>query len=135
TLQVGRRALNHRRMLVCGDASDAVKALEARDPKRVHTRVTNGEKPPVVLMFPGQGVQHVNMGAELYQTEPVFREQIDVCAEILQPQLGIDLRKVLYPSAEKMEEAKAQLTQTRITQPAIFSVNYALAKLWTAWGV
>jgi len=135
TLQTGRRAFSHRRMLVCRDTKDAAEALQTRDPKRVLARVSEEQNSPVVFMFPGQGVQHVKMGAELYRTEAVFREQIDACAEILQPQLGLDLRKVLYPADDKMDEAKAQLTETRLTQPAIFSVDYALARLWMSWGV
>src|SRR5439155_6909745 len=130
TLQVGRRAFNHRRMLVCRDIKDTAEALQGREDKRVLTRVAERENPPVVFMFPGQGVQHVNMGAELYRSEPVFREQIDLCAEILRPQVGVDLRHILYPTADKMNEAKAQLGETRLTQPAIFAVDYAVAKLW-----
>src|SRR5262249_55479566 len=91
TLKVGRRAFNHRRMLVCRGLEDATEALQAREAKRLLTRVVERENPPVVFMFPGQGAQHVNMGRELYETEPVFREQIDLCAELLKQELRTDL--------------------------------------------
>jgi phthiocerol/phenolphthiocerol synthesis type-I polyketide synthase E len=86
-------------------------------------------------MFPGQGAQYVNMASELYQVEPVFREQVDRCSELLKPYLVLDLRQVFYPSQEQAEEAAQQLQQTAITQPALFAIEYALAKLWMQWGV
>src|SRR6266478_4344327 len=75
------------------------------------------------------------MGLELYEREPVFREQVNACCEILSPHLGFDLRAVLYPTAGKAEEAQKQITQTAVAQPALFVVEYALAKLWLTWGV
>ncbi|HZI33802.1 MAG TPA: acyltransferase domain-containing protein, partial [Candidatus Binatia bacterium] len=135
TLHTGRHDFSHRRLLVGRDANDAANALEANDPKRIFTGSTNCKNPPVTFMFPGQGAQQVNMGLEIYQTEPVFREQVDVCCELLKPALGFDLRQMLYPGPERNEEAGQKLTQTAITQPALFVIEYALAKLWMSWGV
>jgi acyl transferase domain-containing protein len=138
TLQVGRRAFDHRRILVSRDAITAAEALEKGDPKHLfsYERDANADVPSVVFMFPGQGAQYVTMGADLYRTEPVFKEEIDRCAEILAPCLaGLDLREILYPSADKIKEAEALLIQTRITQPALFAIEYALAKLWMSWGI
>ena len=77
----------------------------------------------------------MNMGRGLYESEPVFRSQVDECAEILQPHLGKDLRTILYPSDEDAAAAQDELTQTAITQPALFVTSYALAKLWEHWGI
>jgi acyl transferase domain-containing protein len=152
TLQVGRRAFGHRRALICRDVADAVGALETLDPSRVLTscqsasddkgqdaRATlspgeEGER-AVVFMFPGQGAQHVRMSLELYEEEPFFRELVDRCSEQLRPHLGFDLRAVLYPEPEQAAQAQEQLAQTRVAQPALFVVEYALAKLWMRWGV
>ncbi len=135
TLQAGRREFTHRRMLVCREADEAVRVLEARDAKQIFTRVVERENPPVVFMFPGQGAQRVNMARELYGHGPVFREQMDRCCEVLTLHLGLDLRTVLYPSENEAERAAGQLTQTAVTQPALFAVEYALARLWMSWGV
>jgi len=135
TLQVGRKKLNHRRVIVCRDLEDAVRALDTLDARRVFTSLQEPKNRPVVFLFPGQGAQYVSMGLELYQAEPIFREQIDKCSEILKPHLGFDLRDVLYPSDEALEEAKEKLNQTFVTQPALFVTEYALAKQWMAWGV
>jgi len=135
TLQVGRRAFNHRRIIVCPDVEDAVSALEAVDSKRIATAYQDKRNPPVTFMFSGQGAQYVGMGSELYRTESRFREQIDRCSEILQSHLSLDIREILYPDNAGAEEAARRLNQTAITQPALFVVEYALARLWMAWGV
>ncbi|HEY9009595.1 MAG TPA: beta-ketoacyl synthase N-terminal-like domain-containing protein, partial [Devosia sp.] len=138
TLQVGRRHFAHRRSVVCRDVPDAIRTIEKRDPKRIATyeRDLDADAPAVVFMFPGQGSQYVGMGADLYRDQPVFKEEMDRCAVILKPALdGLDLRDILYPAADKTKEAEELLIQTRITQPALFAIEYALAKLWMSWGV
>ena len=135
TLQVGRGNFGHRRALVCKDTTDALSAFETRDPARLFTLFQEPRHRPVVFMFPGQGTQHVGMASELYQNEPVFREHLDVCAEQLILHLDLDLREVLYPTTAGEEEAARLLGQTFVTQPALFSIEYALAQLWMSWGV
>ncbi|NQE32467.1 type I polyketide synthase [Microcoleus asticus] len=135
TLQVGRRAFSHRRIVVCNDIEEGITTLDTLDAKRVFTSFQESKDRPVVFMFSGQGSQYINMSLELYQVEPTFREQIELCSEILKPHLEIDLRDVLYPSESQAEAATNQLKQTAITQPALFAIEYALAKLWMSWGV
>ncbi|WP_375491400.1 SDR family NAD(P)-dependent oxidoreductase [uncultured Nostoc sp.] len=146
TLQVGRAEFNHRRVLVCEDIEDVV----LQDPERVFTglvesgvhvgaasrrEVTPQEYRPIVFMFPGQGAQYVDMGKELYQTEPIFQQQVDLCCQLLQPHLGLDLRSLIYPNESESKAAAERLQQTDITQPALFVIEYALAKLWMSWGI
>lgn len=135
TLQTGRKAFNYRRSVVCSDRADARRALESLPPQQVATRHIDSRDPAVVFMFPGQGSQYVNMGANLYEREPVFRETVDRCCEILQPLLGRDLREVLYPGDGNSEAAAQSLRETFFTQPALFTIEYALAQLWMSWGV
>lgn len=135
TLQVGRRGFNHRRLLVCQGVEDAISSLQTQSLHRVLTHIQELREPSIVFLFPGQGSQYVNMGLELYQTEPTFRNQIDRCSAILKPHLGFDLLSVLYPSVACMEAATQQLQQTAIAQPALFAIEYALAQLWMSWGV
>jgi acyl transferase domain-containing protein len=135
TLHVGRKKLNHRRVIICRDMEDAARALETLDARRVFTSLQEPRNRPVVFMFPGQGAQYVRMGQELYEAQRVFRDEVDSCAEILKPHLGFDLRDVLYPAETAFEEAKEKLNQTFVTQPALFVTEYALAKQWLEWGV
>ncbi len=135
TYQVGRRAFSHRRILVCHDLDDAVSSLEMFAPKHLFTAIAEPRERSVVFMFSGQGEQYVDMARELYQVEATFRSSVDICAELLRPHLGLDLRHVLYPSPQEAESAIEQLQQTAIIQPALFVIEYALAKLWMQWGV
>jgi non-ribosomal peptide synthase protein (TIGR01720 family) len=136
TLQIGRRAFGHRRLVVCENLEMAIDALESSEVGRGMTQFHTERERPVVFMFPGQGAQYVNMGSELYRSERVFREQVDKCARLLLPRLDFDLRTVLYPQDERqIAEATQRLQQTSITQPALFVIEYALAQLWLQWGV
>ncbi len=135
TLQEGRKAFAYRRILVANGVEDAIKLLQARDSKRVHSCTAFEGDATVAFMFPAQGAQYVNMGRDLYEAEPVFREQIDRCVKHLRPLLELDLRNLLFPEDKDVEEASEQLRQTRFTQPAMFTVDYALARLWMSWGI
>jgi amino acid adenylation domain-containing protein len=135
TLQAGRRAFPCRRTVIARDVTEAIAALTQKDRKRVQTRLRPSEKPEVYFLFPGQGSQHANMAREIYDTEPVFHETVDRCAKILLPHLGADLRTLLYPPNGATEEAKRRVTETIAAQPAIFTIEYALAQLWMSWGV
>ncbi len=134
TLQTGRRSFPHRQIVVGRDAAEVVAALRSLDPARTATAAAGDHERPVVFLFPGQGSQHPDMALELYRGEAVFRAEVDRCAEILRPHLGLDLREVLYPSADR-ESAAQRLERTELTQPALFVVEYALARLWMSWGV
>jgi len=135
TLQTGRKAFNHRRFIVCDDVGDAVQRLKSLDPQHVKTHHLESRDPEVVFMFPGQGAQYVNMGLNLYEHEPVFRQAVDQCAEILKPLLDRDIREIIYPNDSASEAAEELLRKTAFQQPAIFTIEYALAKLWGSWGV
>ncbi|TVZ39064.1 amino acid adenylation domain-containing protein [Alteromonadaceae bacterium 2753L.S.0a.02] len=86
----------------------------------------------VVFLFPGQGSQLPGMAQRLYDTQPVFADIIDTCAETLLPLLQKDIRSLVF------EEAKANpdiLNETSVTQPVLFAFETALASLWLHWGV
>lgn len=152
TLQTGRGALAHRRTAVVQSVTDAVAALESRDPKRVETATASQSERPVVFLFPGVGDHYVNMGAQLYREEPAFRKHVDRCAELLRPLLGEDLRNALYRRGESDLPAVGNLFQAfaraRSNEPAtdpigrmplahaaVFVTEYALAMLLMDWGI
>lgn len=135
TLHLGRKPLPYRRVVVCGTLADAIEGLETLIPKTVTSELCAEGERPVVFLFPGQGTQYAGMTRQLYETEPVFRTHVDRCSSLLQNSLKLDLRKILYPEEQHLDEAAAALERTEITQPALFVVEYALAQLWMSWGL
>ncbi|MGZ4112662.1 MAG: type I polyketide synthase, partial [Tumebacillaceae bacterium] len=99
TLEVGRRAFNHRRVVAVNGREDAVATLRALDPKRVLSKSTELDERPIAFMFSGQGSQYPNMARDLYQSEPVFQQHVDHCASVLKNHLGLDIRDLIYPQA------------------------------------
>jgi non-ribosomal peptide synthase protein (TIGR01720 family) len=133
TLQVGRQPFRYRRMVVCQDRLEAAAALDDR------ARVVNGHHEGadrrVAFMFTGQGAQRPGLGRELYRTERTFREHVDECAGAFEARIGFDIRSVMFPGPPDSDRAAERLSQTHITQPALFAFEYALAKLWMSWGI
>src|SRR5690606_29843473 len=135
TLQTGRKYFNYRRIIVGGSIADISLALERSNPKKTASRELTSGNPEIIFMFPGQGSQYVNMGKNLYDDEIVFKDAVDTCCKILQLHLGLDLRTILYPKDSEREKAEKLLRETVYTQPALFTIGYALAKLWMSWGI
>ena len=133
TLHVGRTGRSHRRALVARDREDAVAALA--EPGRLLSSVQTFRGRRVAFMFPGQGPQHVGMGRELYETEPGFRDRMRECAEAVRPHWEHDLLALLYPDHGAGTDASNALDRTVVAQPAIFAVEWALARLLMDWGV
>ncbi len=131
TLAVGRRVFGHRRVVLCRDREQALAALNGVDGPQRLSGVARERRPSVVLLYPGQGAQRANMGRKLYESEAVYRETVDRCAEVLKRELGVDLRTMLYGEESRSE----QLRQTQWAQPALFVTEYALTQQLRAWGV
>ncbi len=135
TLQTGRKNLPYRQIFVCKNHQEAVAAMGETDPSRQTANHLESSHMDVVFMFPGQGSQYANMSSDLYGAEPEFRRQVDLCCEIIQPYLSLDLRQVLYPGASAPADASERLERTLLAQPALFVIEYALAKLLMSWGI
>jgi acyl transferase domain-containing protein len=154
TLQGGRREMPHRRVLAVRDGEDAAALLEARHPDRVATSAVGDELRSVAFLFPGVGDQYPQMARGLYQSEPVFRAEMDRCAGIVRARFGVDLLAAILPGDAPAEPAPGagvdlramlagdqpdpdaeRLNRTEVAQPAVFAVEYALAKLWMSWGI
>ena len=86
----------------------------------------------IAFLFTGQGSQYWGMGRELFETQPLFRSILQQCDQILTARAEIPLLDLLY---SEQEQTTDQLSQTKYTQPALFAIEYALAKLWQSWGV
>lgn len=149
TGQVGRHTYNYRQVIVCQNQQDSINALSTNS----HTNNLKGEVlsekiPEIIFLFPGQGTQYLNMGRDLYQSETIFREHLDQCAESLTPLLEQDIREIIYPDSEqkdkqndvhgdkKSDEINSErLNQTYMAQPILFAIEYSLAQLLISWGI
>ena len=127
TLAVGRQGHAHRAFYVSDSVEDLQQAL-LHSPEAASNEAADKE---LVFMFPGQGSQYVDMAKGLYQQEPLFKQTVDECARLLQPQLDVDIRTIIYPA----DDTQTAINETRLTQPALFVVEYALATLWQSWGI
>ncbi|MEM9002217.1 MAG: type I polyketide synthase, partial [Cyanobacteria bacterium P01_F01_bin.86] len=134
TANAGRSHFTHRLGIVAANKETLVQQLQAFLAKDIR-RASSPVRHKTAFLFTGQGAQYVGMGRQLYETEPVFRNAIDHCADLLS-QEGIDLLGVLYPDSKVGESGELEaLHQTANTQPAIFALSHALTKLWRGWGI
>jgi acyl transferase domain-containing protein len=134
TLQIGRTAFKHRRVVAGANADEIIQSLEAIDAKRVVAGEAGDADPSLAFMFSGGGAQYASMGAELYRHEPVFREEADRCFAILSKILDFDPKTLLYPTGD-VEAAGRELERPSRALPALFLTQYALAKLLMSWGL
>ncbi len=131
TLARGRKAFAQRLAFTCQSAQEAVDILQTEKYNLSEDKHFSN----AVFMFPGQGSQYAGMAKELYQDEQTFKETVDACAVLLQPLLNQDIRTILFPNTDDVAQANLHLQETHITQPCLFTIEYALAKLWIHWGV
>ncbi|NJK65044.1 MAG: acyltransferase domain-containing protein, partial [Synechococcaceae cyanobacterium SM2_3_1] len=96
----------------------------------VSGRSSGSTQPRTCFLFTGQGSQYVGMGKELYETQPIFKRELDRCAQILDAYLDPPLLNILYPG-----KGTSPLDQTAYTQPALFTLEYSLAQVWMHWGI
>jgi phthiocerol/phenolphthiocerol synthesis type-I polyketide synthase E len=128
----GRRTDTLRLAAVVHDRQQAVAVLGAPEHDNVFVGESlddPGSDSETVFLFPGQGAQYPGMARGLYESEPVFAERFDLCAEGFLQELGIDLR------AEVFDGPGTNLARTDHAQPALFAVEYALAALLDHYGV
>ncbi|NVJ24881.1 amino acid adenylation domain-containing protein [Myxococcus sp. AM011] len=135
TRNVGRGAFEHRLAVVARDRAELLARLRTPSSGRVLEDVAAARERRVAFLFPGQGAQSLGMGRELYGAELGFRKAVDTCLREVGPALERVLRDVLLPGPGAEAAAREALGDPRHALPALFCVEYALAKLWESWGI
>ncbi|NET57684.1 MAG: aminotransferase class III-fold pyridoxal phosphate-dependent enzyme [Symploca sp. SIO2E6] len=140
TANLGRAHFNHRLAVIASNLDELTQKLRQYTVGEEVVGVFAGELsksssyPQVAFLFTGQGSQYENMGRQLYETQPTFRQALEQCDQILRPYLEYSLLEVLYPQ-DSQQSSSSLLNQTAYTQPSLFALEYALFKLWQSWGI
>ncbi len=133
TLKTGRRTFKYRDFVVASSSEDASGTLIERK-EQEGNRLKEDLNASVVFMFPGQGSQYFEMARDIYNQEPFFKEIMDRGLESLNKLTGEDYAAVLGYSVDDQVDPN-RINNTLYTQPLLFLVEYALAKMMMQWGV
>ncbi|MFJ3221690.1 type I polyketide synthase, partial [Kitasatospora sp. NPDC086801] len=132
SLVSSRASLEHRAVVLAEDlesALDGLRAVAAAEPASGVVAGVARSGGRTGLVFTGQGVQRLGMGAELARVFPVFGAALDeVCGE-LDRHLEVPVRGVVFGGDAGL------LDETGYAQPALFAVEVALFRLLESWGV
>lgn len=135
TQNVGRDTYQCKKFVVADSSEELVSSLRAPSPAESKAGSQPAGATGIVFLYPGQGTQRLNIARGLYEHEPVLRQHVDVCAQILKDRFGLDLKRVLYPAAEQEAEAARQLSRPEFTLPLLMTIEYSLTRLWMSWGI
>ena len=136
TANTGRQPFSQRLALVIADRDELMARLRQAAARETGVGVRRGQArggrtPVIAWLFTGQGAQYAGMGRELYETQPTFRDALNQCARLLDDHLEKPLLSVIFPA----DPEDATIHDTTYTQPALFAIEYALARLWQSWGL
>ena len=131
TLQVGRGAKPHRRMVCCRTREEAVHAMTGKEGSRPATFHPLIEDRPLFFLFPGLGSQYRGMGRALALREPIFRTELERCCRECEA-LGIHIAPEFFDKANTEE---LDVHDFEIAQAMMFAVQYSLAVLLMEWGI
>lgn len=131
TLGVGRSPFERRAAIVCSSAKNAREGLSAAAAGRDHNNLVVGravKAPRVAFLYSGQGSQTPGMGRHLFDSEPVFRDALTRCAELLDGRFDQPLFEVMFGNGGTIHD-------TRYAQPCLFAFQYAMTALLASWGI
>ena len=140
TANTGRTHFNHRLAIIASDqqelAAKLAKISAGEEPLGVFSGKlpSNNKSPLIACLFTGQGSQYIDMGRQLYETQPLFRETLEQCDRLLQPYIEKSILEIIYPE-DSQQLNNSLINQTAYTQPALFAIEYALFQLWQSWGI
>lgn len=130
TYQIGRKHFSQRLALVATSQEELRERLQAISAGNGIASKKLGSN-EVIFMFPGQGAQYQQMGKGLYESEALFRAEMDRGFNWLKENTGTDFKAIVYPEGSPEKD----INETRYAQPLIFIFEYALAQLVLSLGI
>jgi acyl transferase domain-containing protein/ubiquinone/menaquinone biosynthesis C-methylase UbiE/acyl carrier protein len=135
TANAGRARMAHRLAVAVRGTDDLSTALNGfasglADPAIATGLAKPGHRPKTAFLFTGQGAQYPGMGRALYETQPEYRRAIDACAAALGDSIPGGLVAALHDTGDE-----SRIRAPGIAQPALFALEYALARLWMSFGL
>ena len=134
TTQAGRRPFEHRCAIAAQDVAGLREGLAAKSHARRITGKASASAPSVVLMFPGGGAHYPGAGTELLG-QPAFQQAVDECLRAMPAEAPHDLRAIMFNTGDAASPAADTLARPTYAMPALFTLEYALARLWESWGI
>ncbi|WP_374950232.1 amino acid adenylation domain-containing protein [Mucilaginibacter sp.] len=131
TLQTTRTDFNNRSFIIASSREELLQKLRPA-PDAATSKTLKSKATEVAFMFPGQGAQYLNMGRQLYEQHPVFTDAVNECVDLLKGTEQENILKIIFNDDPQVSEL---LKNTLYTQPALFIISYAMAKLWMSWGI
>lgn len=128
----GRAHFSERRAIIGSDHAAMARHIRHAIAE-LRERAQDEQPPRIAFMFTGQGSQYLDMARDLAVGEPAFRDALAECCRVLDRELDTPLEEVLYP-ADASGQANL-IDNTAYTQPALFAVEYALARMLQHWGI
>ncbi len=135
TLRLGRVPFERRRVFAARNAEEAKTLLESKESGRVFDGVAPTSPREVAFLLPGGGTQYPRMAADLYESEPVYREAFDECIALCEAEVGATIKRLVLADRTELESAAVELQRPAIQVPALFITSYALAQLWSSLGI
>jgi amino acid adenylation domain-containing protein len=134
TLALGRKQHAHYALSVCDSVSELKQALASIATSDTwHPATQQSHAPAIVFMLPVESQLNATLVNKLYQHEGVFRAHFDTCAALISAEFGTDiLAATRIQSTHSTHSTPIGIGDCRYTE---FSFQYALVKLWCAWGI
>lgn len=132
TLQMGRDSFSYRSSVICQNLSEAILQLK-KATVDVAPIIDDPAHQQIIFLFPGQGTQYIGLSSSLYESEPLYKKNLDYCLEVASSYANTNLKEILF--SKKNNGFSNDIYKTEIAHPILFAIEYSLAQLLMSFGI